>query len=468
MIMFAKEIYIKRRQELRKSVKSGLVFLLGNGEVSMNYTDNTYAFRQDSSFIYYIGLDKPDLAYILDIDNDKEYIFGEESTIDDIIWTGNLPSLKEQAASTGIETVLPFSKLASFVSDALKAQRCIHYLKPYRYRNTLILSELLGINPKAVSEGFSLELTKAIIAMRLIKSPEELKALEDAGKSGYAMHIIAMKMCHPGVSERDIAGVIEGLAISAGNRVSFPTILSMNGQTLHNHDHSEILTLGRLMLCDAGSENLHYYASDFTRTTAVGGEYTTKQINIHNIVLKAVNESIAMAKPGITYKSVHRNAYRIVFEGLRDLGLTKGDTEEALNVGAPALFMPHGLGHAMGLDVHDMENLGETFVGYDEETQRDTMFGYKSLRFGKKLESGHVLTVEPGIYFIPQLIEKWKAEKTHADFINFDKLKDYYDFGGIRLEDDIVITPQGCRLVYEKRLPITVDEIKDAVGGTKN
>jgi Xaa-Pro aminopeptidase len=462
--MFAKEIYVKRRQELRKPVKSGLVFLLGNGEVSMNYTDNTYAFRQDSSFIYYIGLDKPDLAYILDIDNDKEYIFGEELTIDDIIWTGNLPSLKEQAAGTGIETVLPFSKLASFVSEALKAKRCIHYLKPYRYRNTFILSELLGINPKAVSEGFSLELTKAIIAMRLIKSPEELKALEDAGKGGYAMHIIAMKMCHPGVSERDIAGVIEGLAISAGNRVSFPTILSMNGQTLHNHDHSGILSLGRLMLCDAGSENLHYYASDFTRTTAVGGEYTTKQINIHNIVLKAVNESIAMAKPGITYKSVHRNAYRIVFEGLRDLGLTKGDAEEALNVGAPALFMPHGLGHAMGLDVHDMENLGETFVGYDEETQRDTIFGYKSLRFGKKLEPGHVLTVEPGIYFIPQLIEKWKAEKINADFINFDKLKDYCDFGGIRLEDDIVITPQGCRLVYEKRLPITVEEIQEAVG----
>jgi Xaa-Pro aminopeptidase len=277
------------------------------------------------------------------------------------------------------------------------------------------------------------------------------------------MHIVAMKMCQPGVSEREIAGMIEGLAISKGTRVSFPTILSMNGQTLHNHDHSGILEPGRLMLCDAGAENINYYASDFTRTTAVGGVYSQKQKDIHNIVAKALNDSIALAKPGITYKSVHRNAYKIVFEGLRDLGLTKGDTEDALNAGAPALFMPHGLGHAMGLDVHDMENLGETFVGYDDEIQRDTLFGYKSLRFGKRLEPGHVLTVEPGIYFVPQLIEKWKAEKINTEFINFDKLKDYFDFGGIRLEDDIVITDNSCRLVYEKRLPVTIEEIEKAV-----
>jgi Xaa-Pro aminopeptidase len=341
----------------------------------------------------------------------------------------------------------------------------LHYLKPYRYRNLLILSELSGEKPDAVNAGYSIELTKAIIKMRLIKSSEELIELEDAGKTGYAMHIVAMKMCQPGVSEREIAGMIEGLAISGGTRVSFPTILSMNGQTLHNHDHSGILESGRLMLCDAGSENSNYYASDFTRTTAVGGNYTQKQKDIHNIVLNAVNDSIAMAKPGITYKSVHRNAYKIVFEGLRDLELTRGDTEDALTAGVPALFMPHGLGHAMGLDVHDMENLGETLVGYDDEIQRDTLFGYKSLRFGKRLEPGHVLTVEPGIYFIPQLIEKWKAEKINTGFVNFDKLKDYYNFGGIRLEDDIVITENGCRPVYGKRLPITTGEIEAAVKG---
>jgi Xaa-Pro aminopeptidase len=457
--MFSKEIYMKRREILKKSLKSGLVLLLGNGDAPINYSDNAYSFRQDSSFIYYVGLDTPELAYILDIDNDKEYLLGNELTIDDIIWMGNLPSLKERAAEVGIETVLPSAQLSHLIATNQK----LHYLKPYRYRNLLILSELLGDKPDAVNAGFSIELTKAIIKMRLIKSPEELIELEDAGKTGYAMHIVAMKMCQPGVSEREIAGMIEGLAISGGTRVSFPTILSMNGQTLHNHDHSGILEPGRLMLCDAGSENSNYYASDFTRTTAVGGNYTQKQKDIHNIVLKAVNDSIAMAKPGITYKSVHRNAYKIVFEGLRDLGLTRGDTEDALTAGVPALFMPHGLGHALGLDVHDMENLGETLVGYDDEIQRDTLFGYKSLRFGKRLEPGHVLTVEPGIYFIPQLIEKWKTEKINAGFINFDKLKNYYNFGGIRLEDDIVITKNTCRPVYGKRLPITIEEIESAV-----
>ncbi|MDR2804153.1 MAG: aminopeptidase P N-terminal domain-containing protein, partial [Dysgonamonadaceae bacterium] len=407
----------------------------------------------------YVGLDTPDLAYVLDIDQDREYLLGNELTIDDIIWMGNLPSLKERAAQIGVETVLPFDRLASLID----AKRPLHYLKPYRYRNQMILCELLNKKPDEILAGYSPELTKAVIQMRLIKSEEELSELANAGETGYAMHIVAMKMCQPGVSEREIAGMIEGLAISRGTRVSFPSILSMNGQTLHNHDHSGILSSGRLMLCDAGAENLNYYASDFTRTTAVGGDYSQRQKAIHNIVLKALNDSIAMAKPGVTYKSVHRNAYKIIFEGLRDLGLTKGDTEEALNAGAPALFMPHGLGHAMGLDVHDMEDLGETLVGYDDEIQRDTLFGYRSLRFGKRLEPGHVLTVEPGVYFVPQLIEKWEKEKINADFIRFEEVKKYLDFGGIRLEDDIVITETGRRLVYEKRLPVTIEEIERAV-----
>jgi len=461
--MFAKEIYEKRRETLKKSVGSGLVILPGNKEAAMNYAGNDYPFRQDSTFVYYVGLDTPDLVYVLDIDNDNEYIFGDELTIDDIIWMGNLPSLSERAAETGIDTTLPSAELAQVVGDAKKAGREIHYLKPYRSKTSLQLSDLLKISPAEIGEKYSLKLTKAVIAQRLIKQPEELEALADAGSTGYAMHIIAMKMCRPGVSERDIAGAIEGLAVSGGFGVSFPIILSMNGQTLHNHDHSGTLATGRLMLCDAGSENLAHYASDFTRTTAVGGKYSARQSDVHNIVLKAVNESIEMARPGITYKSVHRNAYRVIFEGLRELGLTKGDTEDALTAGAPALFMPHGLGHALGLDVHDMECLGETLVGYDEETRRDTQFGYRSLRFGKRLEPGHVLTVEPGIYFIPQLIEKWKSEKICRDFINFDKLKSYYDFGGIRLEDDIVITENGCRLVYQKRLPITIEEIEKTV-----
>ena len=461
--MFEKKIYIQRRENLKKSLQSGVVLLLGNGEAPINYAGNDYSFRQDSSFIYYVGLNTPNLIYVLDIDQDKEYLLGDELTIDDIIWMGNLPSLKDRAAEVGIDTVLPSAQLSTLLPENGK----IRYLKPYRFRNLLFLSELLNKDPKEVNNDFSVELTKAIINMRLIKSPEELIELEEAGKIGYAMHIVAMMMCQPGVSEQEIAGTIEGLAISQGPRAAFPTILSMNGQTLHNHDHSGILESGRLMLCDAGAENQNHYASDFTRTTAVGGKYSQKQKDIHTIVLKALNESITMAKPGITYQSIHRNAYKILFEGLRDLGLMKGNTEDALEAGAPALFMPHGLGHAMGLDVHDMENLGETFVGYDDEIQRDTRFGYRSLRFGKRLEPGHVLTVEPGIYFIPQLIEKWKAEKINTDFIHFDKLEDYYSFGGIRLEDDIVITPDGCRLVYEKRLPVTIDEIEQAVTGDK-
>ncbi|MDR2843863.1 MAG: aminopeptidase P N-terminal domain-containing protein [Candidatus Symbiothrix sp.] len=457
--MFAKEVYIRRREELKNSVQSGVVLLLGNGEASINYEGNDYAFRQDSSFLYYVGLDTPNLAYILDIDNNKEFLIGDELTLDDIIWMGNLPSLKERADAVGIETVLPFSDLSKFVPDTRK----FHYLKPYRYRNKLIISELLSKKPDDAAQNFSVELTKAIVKMRLIKSDEELKEMADAGQTGYAMHIVAMKMCQPNVSEREIAGMIEGLAISEGTRVSFPTILSMNGQTLHNHDHSGILEPGRLMICDAGAENVNYYASDFTRTTAVGGQYSPKQKDIYNIVLKTLNDSIDLAKPGTTYKSVHRNAYRIIFEGLRDLGLTKGDTEEALAAGASALFMPHGLGHALGLDVHDMENLGETFVGYDDEIQRDTLFGYKSLRFGKRLEPGHVLTVEPGIYFIPQLIAKWEQEKINTDFINFNEVKKYLDFGGIRLEDDITITADGNRFVYEKRLPVTIEDVEKVV-----
>ena len=457
--MFEKKIYIERREQLKKSLQSGIVLLQGNGEAAMNNQGNYYSFRQDSSFIYYVGLNTPNLIYVMDIDQDKEYLLGDDLTLDDIIWMGSFPSLKERASGVGIKTVYPLAQLQALISKNSR----IHYLKPYRYRNILFLSELLNKKPEEINNGFSLKLTKAIIKMRLIKSAEELKELQEAGRIGYTMHIVAMKMCQPGISEQEIAGTIEGLAISQGPRISFPTILSTNGQTLHNHDHSGILESGRLMLCDAGAENNNQYASDFTRTTAVGGKYTQKQKDIYNIVLKAINDSMAMAKPGITYKSVHLNAYKIIFEGLRDLGLMKGDTEEALNAGAPALFMPHGLGHAMGLDVHDMEDLGETFVGYDDEIKRDTRFGYRSLRFGKRLEPGHVLTVEPGIYFIPQLIEKWKSEKINTVFINFDKLEDYYFFGGIRLEDDIVITPNGCRLVYEKRLPVTIEEIVQTI-----
>ncbi len=461
--MFAKETYIKRREELKKKVKSGIVLLMGNGESPLNYPDNAYSFRQDSSFLYFVGLDTPDLCCIIDVDNNNEYLFGNELTIDDIIWMGNLPSLKERAESIGINTVLPVAELSGMINATSKSATTIHYLKPYRYRNQMMLGELLNKKTAEILTGHSLELTKAVIDLRLIKEDCELVEMELAGEIGYQMHLTAMKMCKPGMSEREIAGIIEGIAISKGSRVSFTTILSQNGQTLHNHNHDGILQRGRLMLTDAGAESLTHYASDFTRTVAVGGQYTPKQIDIHNIVLKAINAAEDMIRPDIPYKDIHREAYRIIFDGLKDLGLTKGNTDDALENGAPALFMPHGLGHALGLDTHDMEDLGENLVGYDDEIQRDTMFGYKSLRFGKKLKERHVITVEPGIYFIPQLIEKWKREKINTDFINFEKLESYYDFGGIRLEDDVIVTKDGCLLVYAGRLPITIDEIVETI-----
>ncbi len=461
--MFAKETYVRRREELKKKVKSGIILLMGNGEAPLNYPDNTYSFRQDSSFLYFAGLDTPDLYFIIDIDNDNEYLFGDELTINDIIWMGNLPSLKERSETAGIKTILPVAELQGMINAALKSGVEVHYLKPYRYRNQMMLGELLHKKTAEVLADHSLSLTKAVIDLRLIKEDCELVEMELAGEIGYQMHLTAMKMCRPGVSEREIAGIIEGIAIAKGNRTSFPTILSQNGQILHNHNHDGTLQRGRLMITDAGAENSNYYASDFTRTVAVGGQYSPKQINIHNIVLQAINTAIDMIRPEISYKDIHREAYRIIFDGLKDLGLTKGNTEDALESGAPALFMPHGLGHALGLDTHDMEDLGESLVGYDDEIQRSTLFGYKSLRFGRKLKERHVITVEPGIYFIPQLIEKWKQEKINVDFINFDKLESYYNFGGIRLEDNVVVTKDGCLLVYQNRLPITIDEIVETI-----
>lgn len=462
--MFSKEVYINRRKRLKESVSSGLIVLLGNSNSSMNFPDNCYPFRQDSSFLYYAGLDTPDLCLVIDVKENKEYLFGHELTMDDIIWMGDLPSLKERAASVGIDTVQPFYKLSDLVLKSISKGREIHYLKPYRYKNQILLSDLFGEPLNQVVNGFSETLTKAVISMRMVKDEVELEDLWRAGKIGYEMHYTAMRMCKSGMSEQLIAGTIDGISRSYGKGVSFPTILSQNGQIMHSHDHSGILKEGKLMLTDAGAESNNHYASDFTRTVAVGGKFTQKQKEIYDIVLEVNNQTRELVKPGVTYRSVHDKAYRTIFDRLKDLGLTRGDTEDALSKGAPALFMPHGLGHALGLDVHDMENLGETYVGYDDEVQRSEIFGYSSLRLGRRLQKNFVLTDEPGIYFIPQLIEKWKSEGINKEFINFEKLEDYYDFGGIRIEDDLVVTDEGCRLVYdEKRLPATTDEIYEAV-----
>ena len=461
--MFNKDIYIQRRLRLREQVKGGLALFLGNNDAPMNYPANAYRFRQDSSFLYFFGLDEPGLAAVIDLDADTETLFGEEATMDDVVWMGTQPTLREKADKAGVASALPFAKLAETVQQAVKKGRTVHFLPPYRSCNKILLHELTGVAPAAQKDSASVALIKAVVALRIQKDACEIAEIEKACEVGYHMHIAAMQMCRPGVKEHTIAGFIEGKAIAGGYMPSFPVILSQNGETLHNHDHSQTLTEGRLLVIDAGAETALHYASDFTRTLPAGGRFTPKQKEIYNIVLAANNHAISAARPGVTYAGVHLEAAGIITRGLQALGLMKGNVEESVAAGAHALFFPHGLGHQMGLDVHDMEDLGENYVGYDDETQRSKQFGLGALRMGRRLHEGFCITVEPGIYFIPALIAQWKQENKLGRFINYQKAEAYIGFGGIRLEDDILITPAGCRLLGEKRIPITVEEVETAI-----
>ena len=458
--MFETSVYKNRRARLKEKVKSGLVLILGNGEAPANYTDNTYKFRQDSSFLYFFGLNQPGFAGVIDIDSGDEYIFGNDVDMDDIIWMGPQPSVKDMAARVGVSKTAPFARLADCMKTAISQGRRIHFLPPYRFRNMLLLEELLGIRPALVKNYASLELIKAVVDLRSVKEPCEIEEITKACNIGYEMHTAAMRNCKPGVKEQYIAGLIEGIAASYGSMVSFPVILSQNGETLHNHDHSQILQEGRMMLTDAGAEEVSHYCSDFTRTVPVGGKFLTRQKEVYNIVLAANNKAIEIAKPGVTYQYVHLEVCKVLAQGLKDLGLMKGDVNEAVAAGAHALFMPHGLGHMMGLDVHDMEDLGQIYVGYDDETRPIDQFGTSSLRMGRRLQEGFVITDEPGCYFIPALIDQWRAQGMHKEFLNYDKIETFKDFGGIRLEDDILIIPGGSRFLGDKRTPITVEEVE--------
>ena len=457
--MFETSVYKNRRARLKEKVKSGLVLILGNGEAPANYTDNTYKFRQDSSFLYFFGLNQPGFAGVIDIDSGDEYIFGNDVDMDDIIWMGPQPSVKDMAARVGVSKTAPFARLADCMKTAISQGRRIHFLPPYRFRNMLLLEELLGIRPALVKNYASLELIKAVVDLRSVKEPCEIEEITKACNIGYEMHTAAMRNCKPGVKEQYIAGLIEGIAASYGSMVSFPVILSQNGETLHNHDHSQILQEGRMMLTDAGAEEVSHYCSDFTRTVPVGGKFLTRQKEVYNIVLAANNKAIEIAKPGVTYQYVHLEVCKVLAQGLKDLGLMKGDVNEAVAAGAHALFMPHGLGHMMGLDVHDMEDLGQIYVGYDDETRPIDQFGTSSLRMGRRLQEGFVITDEPGCYFIPALIDQWRAQG--IEFLNYDKIETFKDFGGIRLEDDILIIPGGSRFLGDKRTPITVEEVEE-------
>lgn len=458
--MFSRETYIARRQQLRQKITNGIVLLLGNVDSPMNYADNTYYFRQDSSFLYFFGLDFQNLAAVLDVDSGEDTIFGDDVSIEDIIWMGPQIALKEKADRVGVIRTEPFKNLETVIGKAIRSGRKIHFLPPYRAENKLLLNELLGISVSKQKAYASLELIKAVISLRSVKEVQEIDEIRKACAVGHQMHVAAMKMAKAGVWEQTIAGTIEGIANAGGGMVSFPVILSQNGETLHNHDHSNILQDGRLMLVDAGAEISSHYASDFTRTIPVSGKFTSKQREIYEIVLAANNRGRELTKPGATYLSVHLAAAEVITSGLKEIGLMKGDVKEAVRNGAHALFLPHGLGHMLGLDVHDMEDLGQIYVGYDDETRPVDQFGTAYLRMGRKLEPGFVITNEPGIYFIPALIEKWKAEKINTDFINFDRLNEYIGFGGIRLEDDILVTESGCEILGD-RIPITPDEVEN-------
>lgn len=460
--MFSTETYINRRNKLKQKITNGLVLLLGNADSPMNYSDNTFYFRQDSSFLYFFGLDFPNLAGVIDVDSGEEIVFGNDVSMEDIIWMGPQIALSEKAEKVGVKRTEPFINLQKILVKAILSGRKIHFLPPYRSGNKILLNELLGISVSKLKDYSSVELIKGIVALRSVKDIQEIAEIEKACAVGFQMHVKAMKMAKAGVWEQTIAGTIEGIANAGGGMVSFPVILSQNGETLHNHNHSNYLENGRLLLVDAGAEVGSHYASDYTRTMPVGGKFTQKQREIYEIVLAANNRARELTKPGVTYFSVHMATAEVIASGLKELGIMKGDVREAVRSGAHALFMPHGLGHMLGLDVHDMEDLGQIYVGYDDEIRPLDQFGTASLRLGRRLQPGFVITNEPGIYFIPALIEQWKSEKINLDFINFDRLTGYLNFGGIRLEDDILVTESGCKILG-KRIPITPVEVEETM-----
>jgi Xaa-Pro aminopeptidase len=458
--MFESEVYINRRKKLQALMSDGIALFIGNIEAPMNYPANTYHWRQDSDFLYFFGIDLPDLTGVIDFNSGDAMLFGNDFDVEDIIWMGPQPSVADLAARSGISKTQPLSRLESYLHTALAAGREIHFLPPYRAETKMTLGNLLRENPCQMRTKASEVLIKSVVSLRSVKEGVEIAEIEKAGDVACEMQTTAMRLCKPGVTEQEIFGTIEGIAWARGGGPSFPTILSINGQILHNHFHGNVLREGRMMVTDCGAESKLHYAADLTRTTPVGGRFSRRQKEIYEIVLRANTESIKLAGPGMSNRDLHLNACRIVASGLKDIGLMKGDVDEAVSKGAHALFMPHGLGHMLGLDVHDMEGLGENYVGYNDEVKRSTQFGVKSLRFALPYRPGHVFTVEPGIYFIPELFASWKSEKIHTEFINYDKAEKYLNFGGIRIEDDVLITDSGCRLLG-RTAPKTVEEIED-------
>lgn len=456
--MFTKETYIQRRDKLRKTVGSGIILLLGNNESPMNYFDNTFYFRQDSSFLYFLGMNHPKLAGILDCDTGEEWIFGDDLTVEDFVWMGPQPTISEQALQFGISKTGDLKGLVEKLNIAIGKERQIHFLPPYRPENQIKLFEWLGILPAEQHDASSVELINGVVNQRNYKSEEEIAEIVKAANTSVDMHTLALRMAKPGVTEAEIAAAVQEVAVAAGGHTSFPIIATINGQTLHNHYHGNILKEGDMFLLDAGAETAMGYCADLSSTVPVSGKFTARQQEIYNICLESHNRSIDMLKPGVPFKEVYYESARVIVNGLKDLELMKGNTEDALINGAHAMFFPCGLGHMMGLDVHDMEDLGEVYVGYGGEP-KSTQFGLKSLRLGRKLEPGFVLTIEPGIYFIPELIDKWKATNHNADFLNFDKIEEYRNFGGLRNEEDFLITETGYELLGKPK-PKSIKDVE--------
>ena len=459
--MFSKETYIRRRAELKKLVGEGVIVLFGNNESPANYPANGYApFRQDSSFLYYFGQHRDGLVGVIDIDNDEDILIGDDIDIEDIVWMGFVPSVADLAAEVGITKTAPMSHLRPVCCCTTATNRRIHFLPPYRYDTKIQIMDLTGIHPSKQKEAASLPLIKAVVKMRATKSAEEIAYIEAACDVGYVMHTTAQLLIRPGVTERFVGGQVDGIARSLAQGNSFGTIFSQHGEIMHGSPSDAPLEDGRLVLCDAGCE-LNDYCSDHTRTMPVNGKFTQRQQEIYSIVEQCHDYVLEVAKPGVKYQDVHFAVCRLMTERLKELGLMKGDTEEAVRAGAHAMFLPHGLGHMMGMDVHDMEGLGQIYVGFDDETRPNLeQFGTNCLRMGRKLEPGFVVTDEPGIYFIPHLIDLWRKEGHCAEFLCFDKLDTYKDFGGIRIEDDLLITNDGCRFLGSKRIPYHPAELE--------
>ncbi|MBN2415566.1 aminopeptidase P family protein [bacterium] len=456
--MFSADTYSSRRKRLAEQVGSGLILIPGNSESPMNYPGNPYHFRQDSTFLYFFGHDVPGLAGVVDADSGRSTLYGDDFTVDDIIWMGPQQTMAEKQDLCGADSVRPFEALDTHVKEAEAQGRTIHFLPQYRGEGRILISRLTGHQVLEVNNKTSETLIRAVVAQRNIKSPDEVAEIEKALEISYEMNRLAMKSAKAGLKEQEIYGAVEGLVLSRGSHVSFPVIFSVHGETLHNHHHHNIMKDGDLLVLDSGAESPLHYASDITRTFPVNGKFTPAQADIYSIVLEAQLASITRMRPGETNRNAHLHAVSVIASGLKDLGFMKGDVDEAVAAGAHALFMPHGLGHMIGLDVHDMENLGEDYVGYDERVKRGTQFGLAYLRMGRAYEPGHVLTTEPGIYFIPELIDQWAGEKRHAGFINYEKVRQYRDFGGIRIEDDVLITETEPR-VLGRPIAKTIDDV---------